>query len=127
MKPAVWLLLTVSLAGCASAGTQVTEDQAKTFQPGRSTYAEVVASLGQPTTVSLSSATGQKIAIYSYSSTSARPQNFIPYIGPLVGGYDTRSSAVTFTFDARDVLVSFNSAQTGLGAGANLAATPPRN
>ena len=38
--------------------------------------------------------------------------NFIPYIGPLVSGYDTKSSAVTFTFDARDVLVNMTSTQS---------------
>ena len=42
------------LTGCAAAGVQVTDQQAQSFQVGRATYADVVAQLGQPTTVSTS-------------------------------------------------------------------------
>lgn len=115
----------ILLSGCASSGVQVTQEQAQSFQPGRSTYSEVIGALGQPTTISTSS-TGQKVAVYSYASVSSRPQNFIPYIGPLVSGYDTKSSAVSFAFDSRDILVSFNSMQGNQGTGANLASMPAR-
>src|SRR6266850_1549897 len=89
--------LAATLSGCAASGVQVTEQQAQGFQVGRSTYAEVVAALGDPTTVN-SSSKGDRTAVYSYSAISSRPQNFIPYIGPWVSGYDTKSSAVTFVF-----------------------------
>ncbi|HTA99372.1 MAG TPA: hypothetical protein VK804_02765 [Bradyrhizobium sp.] len=117
--------LGAALAGCASSGVQVTQEQAQSFQVGKSTYGDVVAALGQPTTTTMSSA-GQKYAIYSYAAVSSRPQNFIPYIGPLVSGYDTKSSAVTFAFDNRDVLVNMTSTQSNLGTGANLAAGAPQ-
>jgi hypothetical protein len=110
-----------ALAGCASSGVQVTQEQAQSFQIGRSTYSDVIASLGQPTSTTMTSG-GQKYAIYSYAAVSSRPQNFIPYIGPLVSGYDTKSSTVTFTFDARDTLVNMTSTQSTLGTGAYLAA-----
>lgn len=112
------------LGGCASAGTQVTQEQVQSFQTGKSTYPDIVGKLGPPTSVT-SSSNGQKFAVYSYSAVSSRPENFIPYIGPLVGGYDTKSSAVTFVFDARDILVSYSSTQGGMGVGANLAASTP--
>src|ERR1700737_255002 len=110
-----------ALAGCASSGVQVTREQAQSFQIGRSTYSDVIASLGQPPSTTMTSG-GQKYAIYSYAAVSSRPQNFIPYIGPLVSGYDTKSSTVTFTFDARDTLVNMTSTQSTLGTGAYLAA-----
>jgi hypothetical protein len=51
------------------------------------------------------------------------------YLGPIdqaeahyPAGYDKKSSAVTFAFDARDVLVNMTSTQSNLGMGANLAA-----
>jgi hypothetical protein len=113
--------LCATLMGCASSGVQVTQEQAQSFQVGKSTYGDVVASLGPPTTTTMTSA-GQKFAVYSYAAVSSRPQNFIPYIGPLVSGYDTKSSAVTFTFDGRDVLTNMTSTQSNLGTGANLAA-----
>jgi hypothetical protein len=80
----------------------------------------VVAALGQPTSTTMTLA-GLKYAVYSYAAVSSRPQNFIPYIGPLVSGYDTKSSAVTFSFDGRDVY-EHDLTQSNLGMGANLAA-----
>lgn len=115
------ICLSLMLAGCAASGVQVSEEQAQSFQIGRATYADVVATLGPPTIVSTQS-NGNRIAIYSYAAVQSRPQNFIPYIGPLVSGYDTKSSAVSFTFDGRGVLANMTSTQTGIGTGANLAA-----
>lgn len=115
----------VALVGCASSGVQVTEQQAQTFQVGKSTYPEVVSVLGEPTSVT-SSTNGNRVAVYSYSAVASRPQNFIPYIGPLVAGYDTKSSAVTFVFDPKGVLKETSSTQSNLGAGANLAAGAPQ-
>jgi hypothetical protein len=119
------LLPVLLLGGCAASGVQVTEQQARAFQVGRSTYTEVVAALGEPTSMT-SSSVGGRVAIYSYSAVSSRPQNFIPYIGPFVAGYDEKSSTVTFVFDERGVLKETHSAQDNLGTGRNLAATSPR-
>lgn len=115
------LLLAGPLLACAATGVQVSEEQAQSFQTGRSTYADVVGALGQPTSTSLTS-NGTRIATYSYAAMQSKPQNFIPYIGPFVASYDTKSSAVTFTFDARGVLTNTISTQGGQGIGANLAA-----
>src|SRR5262249_5770169 len=91
------------------------------FKAGKSTYGDVVAALGPPTSTTTSS-NGKRSAVYSYAAVQARPQNFIPYIGPFISGYDTKSSAVTFEFDARGVLTSTSSTQGTAGIGANLAA-----
>lgn len=111
----------LAIAGCAASGVQVSEEQARSFQVGRSTYPEVVGQLGEPTTNNVDSK-GNRTSVYSYHAVQSRPQNFIPYIGGLVAGYDTKSSAVTFTFDSRGVMTSMNSSQSGMGAGQNLAA-----
>jgi hypothetical protein len=81
----------------------------------------LAAAIGAPTTNTVSS-NGTRIAVYSYAAVQSRPQNFIPYIGPLVAGYDTKSSAVAFVFDSRGVLINTTSSQSNLGTGANLAA-----
>ena len=60
--------------------------------------------------------------VHFFRFSQPQPQNFIPYIGPLVAGYDNQSSAVTFTFDQRNVLTGTTSTQTGMATGANLAA-----
>jgi hypothetical protein len=113
------------LAGCVASGVKVSDEQAQSFRIGRSTYADVVEQLGPPTSSSLSS-DGTRTANYSYSAASARPQDFIPYIGPLVSGYDTSSSAVTFVFDAHGVLKNMSSTQSNVGIGSNLAAGSPQ-
>lgn len=113
------------LGGCAAAGVQVTEQQAQAFQVGRSTYADVVAALGEPTSVTLSTR-GGRVAVYAYAAISARPQNYIPYIGGLVGGFDERKSAVAFIFDGNGILVETNSTQHSVGSGQNLAAGTPQ-
>ncbi|MFZ0425092.1 MAG: hypothetical protein WAL80_19615 [Xanthobacteraceae bacterium] len=109
------------LLGCASSGVKVSEQQAESFKVGVSTYADVVSALGDPTTTTIDSK-GIRTAAYTYSSVRSQAQNFIPYIGGLVAGYDTQASAVTFTFDQRGILTGTTSSQTGVGTGANLAA-----
>jgi hypothetical protein len=114
-------LAAVIVGACSASGVQVTEQQAQSFQVGKSTYGDVVSQLGDPTT-SMVDSTGSRIVTYSYSAASARPQNFIPYIGPYISGYDSKSSAVTFTFDSRGVLKGSTSTQNQMGTGTNLAA-----
>lgn len=109
------------LVGCASSGTKVSEQQAEAFKVGSSTYSDVVAALGEPTSTTVAT-NGTRIAAYNYTSIRSQPQNFIPYLGPLVAGYDNQSSSVTFTFDPRGILTASTSTQSGTGTGANLAA-----
>lgn len=109
------------LIGCASSGTKVSEQQAESFKVGSSTYSDVVAVLGEPTSTTIAS-NGTRTAQYNYTSIRSQPQNFIPYLGPLVAGYDNQSSSVTFNFDQRGILASTTSTQSGAGVGANLAA-----
>jgi outer membrane protein assembly factor BamE (lipoprotein component of BamABCDE complex) len=121
MRIVACFLLSIVLAGCAASGVKVSEQQAQSFKVGTSTYQDVVAALGEPTSNTVSS-DGTRVASYNYSAIRSQPQNFIPYLGPLVAGYDNQSSAVNFTFDKRGVLTASSSSQSGMGTGANLAA-----
>jgi hypothetical protein len=111
------------LAGCAASGVKVSEQQAQSFKVGTSTYNDVVAALGPPTSTTVNS-DGIRMAAYNYTSIRSQPQNFIPYLGPLVAGYDNQSSSVTFTFAQNGVLTGTTSSQSGTATGANLAAGP---
>jgi hypothetical protein len=121
MRRVFVLGLLALLVGCASSGVKVSEQQAESFKVGSSTYADVVAALGEPTSNTVAS-NGTRTAMYTYASIRSQPQNFIPYLGPLVAGYDNQSSVVTFAFDQRGVLTSSSSTQSGMGTGANLVA-----
>jgi hypothetical protein len=109
------------LTGCAASGVKVTEEQAQQFKVGVSSYTDVVSALGPPTSTSVSS-NGTRSAVYTYAAVRSQAQNFIPYIGGLVAGYDTQKSDVAFAFDQRGILTNMSSTQTGLGTGTNLAA-----
>jgi hypothetical protein len=109
------------LVGCAASGVKVSEEQAESFKAGTSTYNDVVATLGPPTSTTLNP-DGTRIAAYNYASVRSQPQNFIPIINRLAAGYDRENSSVTFAFDQRGILTGTTSTQSGAAAGANLAA-----
>jgi hypothetical protein len=109
--------------GCVSTGVKVSEQQATAFEVGKATFQEVVAKLGEPTSNTLNS-DGTRVLGYSYSAAMTRPESFIPYIGGLVGGVNTRGSEVRFYFDKNGILLRTESSQTGAGIDTNLAAKP---
>ena len=104
----------VLLAGCASAGVRVQESQLAQFHPGQTTYSEVVKALGPPSTSTLSS-TGERMIVYSFFHYQTRPESFIPYVGPFVGGADTSNSNVVLVFDQHSILQRYDSSAGGMG------------
>lgn len=115
------VIAAAALAGCASAGVRVSEDQVAQLNRSNSTYADVVARLGQPTMTTLNS-DGSRTAIYSYAETRIRPQTLIPFVGAFVGGADTHSNTVSFNFDREGKLVNHSSSAGDIGSGVGLAA-----
>jgi len=99
-----------------STGTKVDTAQIQQFQKGATTYDQVVAALGDPTSVSTAS-DGKKAAVYSYAQSKIRPESFIPYVGLVAGGADVKSTAVVFRFDANERLVDYSSTMSNAGAG----------
>ena len=120
-------LMSLGLSACASSGAKVTEQQLSQIQVGKSTYNDVVAALGKPTTTTFSS-TGTRTAIYSYSQVSTRPETFIPVVGAFVGGADVKSNSVILMFNAQGILSQYSGSGSAIGTGSNLEAgiTPER-
>ena len=116
----ILLPLTLAIGGCTSTGVQVDESALTSFEKGKTTISEVVARLGQPTSNILLN-TGQRIIGYTYVQAQARPESFIPIIGPLVGGADSRFSNVSLTFDRNGVLESYSSTQSQYGTATGVA------
>lgn len=110
------------VAGCASHGVMVSPEQVAQLKRGESREADVIASLGQPTTVV--SRHGTRMFVYAGAQAQARPASFIPFIGPLVGGTDVRASSVVFTFDGEGVLRDVVSTQTQSGGATGFASAP---
>ncbi len=93
------------MVACVSTGVDVRQEQLANFIPGFSTLDDVTTQLGAPT----SQATlrnGSAILIYSFATSWAHPESYIPFIGPLFSGGEIRSSTVLFEFDENDILRS---------------------
>ena len=121
----VLLPLALAISGCATTGVQVDEGALTSFEKGKTTINDVIARLGQPTSSILLN-TGQRIIGYTYVQAQARPESFIPIIGPLVGGSDSHFSNASLTFDQNGILQSYSSTQSqfGTSTGVTSGATP---
>lgn len=119
----VGVLLAAALLGCASHGVMVSPEKVATLKKGEATEADVIATLGNPTTVT--NVNGVRLLMYSGSQVQSRPASFIPIIGPLVGGSDVKASAVMFRFGADGKLVDVISTHTNSGTGTGFAAGAP--
>jgi hypothetical protein len=115
-KLALSMLSGALLAGCMSAGVEVKPEQMSSFRQGVTTLREVVAELGPPT-VQTTLGDGSTLLVYSYVTSRPHPESFIPFIGVLLDGNDTRSSAVVFQFDEHGVLKSANTTTSNVGRG----------
>lgn len=96
-------LALVALAGCASSGTQVTEQQTTQFQKGQTTRSEVIAKLGQPQ-ASTKMDDGTRVDVYSYVHAAANAASYIPVVGLFAGGAHSTTNTATFTYGKNDVL-----------------------
>src|SRR5579864_2180691 len=110
------LLSGALLVGCMSAGVEVRPEQMATFRRGVTTIQEVTATLG-PASVQTALDDGSMLLVYTYVTSRPHPENYIPFIGSLIGGADTHTSAAVFLFDARGVLKSANTTTSNVGTG----------
>lgn len=106
----------LALTACGgSSGTLVQPQQVSDFATGRTTYEQVVARLGTPSTVKASS-DGSRTASYTHASVRARPESFIPLVGGFVGGADSTAHTVNFAFDRKGVLTGTDTQDTVIGS-----------
>jgi hypothetical protein len=110
------LLSGALLVGCMSAGVEVMPEQMATFRRGTTTLQEVTATLG-PASVQTTLDDGSMLLVYTYVASRPHPESYLPFIGALIGGADTHSSATVFLFDTRGVLKSANTTTSNVGTG----------
>ena len=97
-----------ALAGCVSAGTQVTEQQAQQFKKGETTESQVIAKLGRPTSTTVK-ANGTRIDTYLFTHATPNAIDYVPFVGLLAGGAHGKSNKVAFTFSKSGILQSYAS------------------
>ncbi|WP_028222516.1 outer membrane protein assembly factor BamE [Paraburkholderia oxyphila] len=110
------LLCGALLAGCVTAGVEVSPEQMANFKPGATTRQQVIAVLG-PASVESALDDGSTLLVYTYVTSRPHPETYIPLIGSLVGGSDTHSQAAVFLFDPNGVLKSENNTASNIGTG----------
>jgi len=123
MRLLAFLLGVMLLTGCVSSGVRVDEANLTSFEKGKTSYSEVIGRLGQPTTNALMP-DGRRMLIYSWMQARARPQGFIPLVGPFIGGADSRATSVIIWIGMDGRLESYSASQSQFGTGRNLEAGP---
>lgn len=98
----------LTLSACVSSGTKVTAQQVAAFTPGKTTEAQVIASLGEPNYATVGP-DGSKTDMYMHNSMHATAVSFVPIVGSLAGGIKSNNSMVTLNFDANGVLKNVSS------------------
>ena len=99
------VLVLTHVSGCASGGNKAIADPSASSQiiNGKSTKADVIALLGEPNQVSADT-TGREVWVYQHFDMKVRPGTFIPVIGLLAGGADTKSNSLVIIFDRQGVV-----------------------
>ena len=112
------LCLCLLLPSCMATGTKVTTDQLTQFTRGTTTYADVVAALGKPTSMTLA-ADGSRHVTYLYSQNQMKWETFVPIVAMFSQGATAETTTVTLDFAPTGVLVSYTASegQTQMGTG----------
>lgn len=116
-------IVNVFLVGCASHGVIINEKQVEQFQRGKTRESDVIAVLGKPTSVTTYN--GQRTLGYTGAQAQARPESFIPFVGPFVGGMDVKSSHLILQFGSDGTLSNVVSSHSATGSGRGFAAGSP--
>lgn len=91
------------LAGCVSSGTEVDPAKYDAMVIGKTTYSEAIAQLGEADTSTVDGK-GERQLTYLRVKAHARPETYIPVVGLLVGGADSKAVSVVLQFDKNGIL-----------------------
>jgi outer membrane protein assembly factor BamE (lipoprotein component of BamABCDE complex) len=116
------LALMVFMAGCMSMGRRIDQQAADSIQIGKTTRAQVSSRLGSPDEITRDGR-GNTIFAYRYFGSQVRPETFIPFVGPLVGGSNMQRQEVLVTFGSNGIVKDFSSTQGSSETGMNLGAS----
>lgn len=114
MKKLTAILMAAILTACASTGTQISQETATSFKEGVTTEKEIVSTLGNPTSVTISGDT--KIISYSGFQYKTKAATFVPIVGLFAGGADYSQTIAMYFIDKQGVLTKINYTSSGAGS-----------
>jgi len=82
------LLLAIAITGCSSVGTPIAKEKVNQIRLQVTTEPDLLLLFGNPSTKTLD-ASGAIVLTWVYSSAETKPETFVPFAGPFIGGYNT--------------------------------------
>ena len=110
MKAVLVISMALTLSACAARTQQVAKPQQQKsapFQTGRTTYAEVLAALGEPSEA-IRHPDGSRAISYFYSKSQAKADSGIPHFGDFRDGTEVVSSFVSMRFNKAGILIHYS-------------------
>lgn len=114
---AVMAFAALSLSGCFSMGRRLDQEKVSQIKKG-DTRETVLQLIGSPDHM-MTNGNGTSTFSYSYTRVTSHAANFIPIIGPFVGGHDVQNQMVIVSFSTGNVvsniMTSYGATETGNG------------
>jgi hypothetical protein len=98
---------------------EITPEAVAALKPGVTTYPDVLAALGRPTSESFDSS-GVRSLAYTTIRTHIKAASFIPYVGLFAGGATGDISVVYLTFGADGRLINYQSTTSQTDCSSNI-------
>lgn len=95
--------MAVLLSGCFTTGHLINQPTVQSLRRGVTTYDEVRAQMGTPTTDTVLS-DGRREITYIHATTSVAPLTFVPIVGIFFSGTRSNMQTLYLTFAPNDVL-----------------------
>lgn len=116
----LFVVVTVlALTACVSSGQKVDQGKLAEFVKGKTTYDEVIQELGKPSR-STTDSEGSRTLTYSYMQIQGSALNYIPIVGPLIGGSEMESTTVFLHFDENSLLTDYTASEGGSSTGTGI-------
>lgn len=113
MRKLLALALFGGLVASAAVAGPITHEQLASLKIGTTTYDEVVAQFGKPTTVETSSDGSREIA-YTVIKSRVKAATFAPVVGLFAGGAQGKTQVDKLDFDANDVFTKVLTSETNV-------------
>lgn len=112
------MIMCVFLIGCATAGKPIDQSKVSQIKEGVTTKQEVIALLGNPSMVSLTS-DAKEILMYNFFQYKTHASTFIPVVGLFNGGADTNQQILQVLLDKNGKVEKyvFNNSNTPINSG----------
>ena len=110
-RSVIAVLAALTLPGCYTMGTRVSETDLNQFRKGVTTEPEVVKGLGSPQSIA-TSIDGTQVLTYSWAHARVKGTTFIPIVQLFASGAKVEGKAITFVFGPDGTLSNITSVES---------------